>query len=103
MKKKGRRSVTISVDENLFSKDVVLAACYALLGSAHVMVGRDEQTKDLVVKLIPIGGEDAKKLSLIFHDQLVNYAAYYKRVGDNSELKKLLIGTSLYSVEENDE
>jgi hypothetical protein len=67
-----KRSITIRVDEGLFSKDVVLAACYALLGSAHVMVGRDKRSGKLVVRLIPLEDEDIRELSLVFHDQLVN-------------------------------
>ena len=90
-------SKIISVNSKIFNKDEILAASYSLLDKAHFMI--DKKNDNFLVEVIPRGNKiDLEKLILEFHDQLINYSVYYRNVKDKSELKKLLIGTSLYAI-----
>jgi len=90
----------LCIDPKMFSKDVVLAASYALLDKAHFILSIEKKTGSILVKVIPRRGQKLDELALEFNDQLVNFAVYYRRAIDSSELKKLLVGTALYAVED---
>lgn len=91
-------SDVLCIDPKMFSKDVVLAASYALLDRAHFILSREKGK--ILVRIVPRHSQRLDELALEFNDQLVNFAVYYKRAADSSELKKLLVGTALYAVED---
>jgi His-Xaa-Ser system protein HxsD len=90
----------LSVDPRMFSKDVVLAASYTLLDKAHFILGMDKKTGNIKVKLVPRCSQPLDELVLAFNDQLVNFAVYYRRAQDTAELKRLLVGTALYAIDD---
>jgi hypothetical protein len=94
-----RRKETLCIDSAIFSKDVVLAASYALLDRAHFILSVGEDGR-ILVRVVPRRGQKLDGIVLDFNDQLVNYAVYYKKAADCAELKKLLLGTALYAIEE---
>jgi hypothetical protein len=76
----------LCIDPKMFSKDVVLAASYALLDKAHFILSIEKKTGSILVKVIPRRGQRLDELVLEFNDQLVNFA--------------VLVGTALYAVED---
>lgn len=94
------RPDVLRIDPTIFSKDVVLAASYALLDRAHFFLSMEKKTDSILVRIVPRRGEHLEELALEFNDELVNFAVYYKRAQDSSELKRLLVGTALYAVED---
>ena len=93
--RKDMNSTTLKIDPEIFDRDIVLATCYTLLDRAHFIV--DKKNDNFLVKIIPREDNiDMEKLILEFNDHLINYSVYYKNAKNNAEIKKLLIGTSLY-------
>jgi len=103
---KEKDSVIVSVDAALYGKETVLAAAYAMLGKAHIIIGKDKQTSEFLVKLTPLEGKSKgsvlDELARDFNDQLVNYAMFYQESAKNDELRKVLIATALYGVQKNE-
>lgn len=101
-----KESVIVNVDSSIYGKETALAAAYAMLGKAHVMVGKNEKKEGFLVSLTPLEGKkeqkELKELAKEFNDQLVNYAAFYQESAKNDELRKVLIATALYGVQKND-
>ncbi|MBI4833226.1 MAG: hypothetical protein HY811_00170 [Planctomycetes bacterium] len=100
----GKQSVIINVDASLYSKETTLAAAYAMLGKAHIIVGKAEgENGRYVIKLTPLEGKPTPKnleeLAKEYNDQLVNYAMFYQESAKNDELRKVLIATALYGVQ----
>ncbi|MBI5779654.1 MAG: hypothetical protein HZA49_09405 [Planctomycetes bacterium] len=103
---KEKGSVVVTIDPALYSKEAVLAAGYAMLGKAHLVVGKDKKNGEFLAKLTPIdekaGDNILDELARDFNDQLVNYAMFYQESAKNDELRKVLIATALYGVQKDE-
>ncbi|HLD35932.1 MAG TPA: hypothetical protein VJC37_04355 [Planctomycetota bacterium] len=102
---KEKDSVVVTIDSAIYSKEAVLASGYAMLGKAHVIVGKDKKTGEFLAKLTPLGkksGSTLDELARDFNDQLVNYAMFYQESAKNDELRKVLMATALYGVQKDE-
>ena len=103
---KEKDSVVVTIDPAIYSKETVLASGYAMLGKAHIIVGKDKKTGQFLAKLTPLEGKAGNKildeLARDFNDQLVNYAMFYQESAKNDELRKVLMATALYGVQKDE-
>lgn len=89
--------VTVFVNPKVYPLDVVYSAAYVFLDRAYVIL--DQGDGKTLVRMKPKGKEDLDKLGMEFHNELVNYANYLKRMKDNSDVVRIIVQRALLSAD----
>jgi len=86
--------VIFLINQEIFSKDIVLNASYIMSDRADFFLDVDEKNH-LVVELKSIGKITLKELIREFNIELLNYAVYKQQSEKNADLRKTLLKAAL--------
>ncbi len=86
-----RAHAIVSVNPQVYDKEIIYSAAYAMIDRAYIVIDGDPEKKVLVEIRPKDNQKDAEHLALEFNEELINYAVYKSQARQNKDLRKAII------------